>query len=128
MGETNRILILRALDLPHSIPTQVSHHQLVQLTASVFPSATEPSTMRDSGTPLLPTSSSHMVHWEPRPRVQNLPLPPVPLQPPLLTASPSYQLQVCVCELTRNRGTQAFLSAVMKPFNHIQIGYCSGGK
>lgn len=54
-----------------------------------------------------------------------------PLLPPLLPRPPPPQSAVCrarVCELTGNGGTRAFLSALMKPFNHIQIGYCSGGK
>lgn len=49
---------------------------------------------------------------------------PIPFLPP----RPPPPQSTRVCELTGNGGTRAFLSALMKPFNHIQIGYCSGGK
>lgn len=52
-------------------------------------------------------------------------LPPTAPHPPPHRGTPA---PACVCELTGNHRTRAFLSAVMKPFNHIQIGYCSGGK
>lgn len=68
------------------------------------------------------TSPLMFTFWTPDPP-QSSPRPPPPTH--LLTG---HRLQACVCELTRNHGTRAFLSAVMKPFNHIQIGYCSGGK
>lgn len=84
-----------------------------------------PSGMREEPRPALCQRPSSCI-GDPATRPVLVPfLPPLVLRP--LPPPPPPQ-SARVCELTGNGGTRAFLSALMKPFNHIQIGYCSGGK